>query len=74
MEVRETDDDGQFEPASDDDSALVGMMFERITEMHPDLEMRHRADIAMSMFVVVKKWAHNLDLTSDSHRIVETEE
>lgn len=73
MEVRETDDDGRFEPASEDDSALVSMMFVRITELYPDWPMHQRTDLAMMMFVVVKKWAHNLDLTSTNHRIVDSE-
>ena len=72
MEIKETDDEGRFEPSSRDDSILCGMMFEKITAMWPDLAMHHRSDLAMALFVVVKKWAHDLELTSDSHRIVET--
>jgi len=71
VEVRETDDDGRFEPASEDDSALVSMMFVKITELYPDWPMHQRTDLAMTMFVTVKRWATNLDLTSTSHRIVE---
>ena len=74
MEVRETDDDGMFEPASEDDSALISLMFIKITEMYPDWPMHERTDLAMTMFATVKRWAHNLDLTSTTHRIVETDE
>lgn len=74
MEIKETDGEGRFEPASDDDSVLVGMMFERLSEMHPEWPMGVRSDIAMALFTTVKKWAHNLELTSDSHRIVEVDE
>ena len=71
MEVRETDSDGMYEPASEDDSALVSMMFLKITELYPDWPMHERTDLAMVMFATVKKWAHNLELTSTNHRVVE---
>jgi hypothetical protein len=70
MEIKETDDEGRYEPASEDDSALVSLMFVRITELYPDWPMADRSDLAMSLFVTVKKWAHNLELTSTNHRIV----
>lgn len=71
MEIKETDGEGRFEPVSRDDSILVSLLFEKITEHRPDWPMGDRTDLAMSMFTVVKKWAHNLDLTSDHHKIVE---
>lgn len=72
MEVKQADDlTTFFEPVSKDESALVGMLFERITEIFPEWPMGDRTDHAMKMFAVVKKWGHNLDLTSDSHRMVE---
>ena len=71
MEIRETDNEGQYEPVSEDDSALVSMLFLQITELYPDWKMSDRTDLAMTMFATVKKWAHNLELTSTNHRVVE---
>lgn len=72
MEIRP--DLPDLEPSSDDESHLVGMLFDRITEMHPDWPMGDRTDFAMAMLAVVKKWAHNLELTSDSTRSVDVEQ
>lgn len=69
MEVRPEVPD--LEPSSDDESHLVGMLFERITEIYPDWPMGERTDLAMGMLAVVKKWAHNLEMTSDSSKKVE---
>ena len=74
IEVRETDNEGQYEPASEDDSALVSLMFVKITELYPDWPMHERTDLAMVMFATVKRWATDLELTSTNHRIVDTEE
>lgn len=72
MEVKQTDGSTEYlEPASQDESALVGMLFEKITELYPDWKMFERSDLAMAMFATVKKWGHNLELTSESHSIVE---
>jgi hypothetical protein len=71
MEVRDVP---ELEPVSDDESALVGMLFDRITELYPDWPMGDRTDLAMGMLAVVKKWAHNLELTSKSTRTVMTSE
>lgn len=71
MEVKQTDEATvHLEPVSQDESALVGMLFERATELYPDWKMSDRSDLAMAMFATVKKWGHNLDLTSESHRMV----
>lgn len=71
MEVRDVPD---MEPNTDDESALAGMLFDRITQLRPDWPMGDRSDLAMAMVAVVKQWAHNLELTSDSSRIVRTDE
>lgn len=71
MEVKQTDESTlHLEPTSKDESALVGMLFERITEIFPEWPMGDRSDHAMKMFAVVKKWAHDQSLTSESHRFV----
>ena len=62
-----------LEPANDDESVLVGLLFEKATLLYPDWPMGDRTDLAMSMLAVVKQWAHNLELTSDSSRTVEVE-
>ena len=62
-----------LEPANDDESILVGLLFEKATLLYPDWPMGDRTDLAMSMLAVVKSWAHNLELTSDSSRTVEVE-
>jgi hypothetical protein len=70
MEIRPDVPDNQ-DPSGQDESVLVGMMFEKITELRPDWPMGDRTDLAMAMLGVVKKWAHNLELTSDSSRLVD---
>lgn len=68
MEIRQTDESTlHLEPHSKDESALVGMLFEKITETYPDWKMSDRSDLAMSLFAVVKQWAHDMSLTSKSH-------
>lgn len=60
-----------LDPHGEDESILVGMMFEKITERYPDWKMGDRTDLAMAMLAVVKTWAHNLELTNESHKTVE---
>jgi hypothetical protein len=69
MEVRPPSAE-ELDPANDDESVLVGMLFEKITTIYPDWPMGERSDLAMSLLAVVKRWAHNLELTSDSSRTV----
>lgn len=72
MEVRP--DLPDLEPANDDESILVGLLFEKATQLYPDWPMGDRSDLAMSMLAVVKKWAHNLELTSESSRTLVIED
>lgn len=60
----------EMDPSNEDESILVGMLFDRVTEVFPEWPMGDRSDLAMKMFAVVKKWAHNLELTNDSSRTV----
>ena len=60
----------ELDPSNDDESILVGMLFDKLTELRPDWPMGDRTDLAMSMLAVVKRWAHNLEMTSDSSRTV----
>jgi hypothetical protein len=48
-----------LEPKTEDESRLVQMLFERITLLRPDDKLGDRADEAMSLFTVVKQWAHD---------------
>ena len=48
-----------LEPQTEDESKLVQMLFERITEFQPVAPLGDRTDIAMAMFATVKKWAHD---------------
>jgi hypothetical protein len=66
MEFKRSGDE-YLDPHGEDESALVGMLFEKITEHFPDWPMGDRTDLAMSMLAVTKKWAHNLELTNGSH-------
>lgn len=50
-----------LEPNTDDEMRLVSMLFGRITELRPDDKMGDRTDLAMSLFTVVKSWAHDGD-------------
>lgn len=58
----------RYEPANEDESALVQKMFETITELQPDMMMGDRTDLAMRVFGVVKQWAHEEKMT---HPLVE---
>ena len=66
----EEEDKFVLEPTTDDESQLVGMLFDKITEVYPDWNMPDRSDLAMLMLGVVKQWAHNVEATSQSTRIV----
>jgi len=57
-----------LEPKTQDEGILCQMLFERITERHPDLTLVERAELSMSLFEVVKQWAHD---TGDTKLIVE---
>jgi hypothetical protein len=46
-----------YVPVNDDESELAGKLFEKVTEMRPDLSLGDRSDLAMEMFAVVKRWA-----------------
>lgn len=60
MQVKQVGEETlHLEPKTDDEMRLVHMMFERITELRPDDKMGDRTDMAMSLFVVVKQWAHD---------------
>lgn len=48
-----------LEPKTEDESRLVQMLFEKITESLPDEKMGDRTDLAMSLFATVKQWAHD---------------
>ena len=50
---------------TDDESVLVGLLFEKITKLYPDWKMGDRTDLAMAMFAVFKRWAHSEDLTTE---------
>lgn len=64
MEIKQTDESTMhLEPKTDDEMRLVHMMFERITELRPEDKMGDRTDMAMSLFTVVKQWAHDNDDT-----------
>lgn len=53
-----------YEPANDEESALVQKVFETITELQPDMLMGDRTDLAMRTFADFKEWAHREDLTN----------
>lgn len=75
VEVKQTDEATlYYEPETDDESTLVGMLFERVTEIYPEWPMGDRTDLAMSMLAVVKRWAHNLELTSESAKVLDVNE
>ncbi len=59
------------EPVTKDESTLVGLMFEKITELYPDWPMGDRTDLAMALFAVVKQWGSDEELVSDSAVMVE---
>lgn len=67
MQVKDVEPDPLWltMPANDDESELVGMLFEKATELFPDWKMGDRTDLAMSMLAVVKKWAHKNELAKD---------
>lgn len=70
MEAKTTGNE-HLDPHGEDESVLVGMFFQRITEIFPEWPMGDRTDLAMTMLAVVKTWAHNLELTNDSHSVVD---
>jgi hypothetical protein len=45
-----------YVPINKDESDLVQMLHERITEMRPDWPLGDRSDMAMEMFAIVKRW------------------
>lgn len=51
-----------LEPKTDDESTLVQMLFEEVTNSWPDLPMGDRSDFAMRTFAVIKQWAHDLEI------------
>ena len=65
--MTDTPHDGQLafsnEPVSEDESRLVGMLFNAATKLFPEWNMGDRTDLAMSMFSVVKQWAHADEMT-----------
>ena len=62
MQVKQVGEETlHLEPKTEDESRLVQMLFERITEFYPDEKMGDRTDLAMSLFTVVKQWAHDGD-------------
>jgi hypothetical protein len=65
MQIKDiSDDEESFTmPKTDDESELVQMLFEKITELRPDWPLGDRTDLAMSMLSVVKRWAHKHKLT-----------
>lgn len=60
MEVKDVSDDKHSltMPKNEEESILVQMLFEKITEHRPDWPLGDRTDLAMSMLSVVKRWAH----------------
>lgn len=60
MEIRDVSEDEESftMPKGEEESKLVQMLFEKITELRPDWPMADRSDLAMSMLSVVKRWAH----------------
>lgn len=59
MEIKQVGEETMhLEPKTEDESALVQMLFEEVTHTWPDLPMGDRSDFAMRTFAVVKKWAH----------------
>jgi hypothetical protein len=66
MEIKSVDDDEQSftMPKGEDESRLVQMLFEKVTELRPDWPMADRSDLAMAMLSVVKRWAHESNLDS----------
>lgn len=48
-----------LEPKTDEEGLLCSMLFERLTERLPDIPMGDRAELSMSLFEVVKQWAHD---------------
>ena len=64
IEIKAVGDEGiKNEVASADEGRLATMLFDRITEELPHWPMGDRSDLAMSLFTVVKKWAHENDDT-----------
>lgn len=51
-------------PKNEEEGLLVSMMFEKVTELFPDWGMGDRTDLAMSLFSVVKRWAHKNEMTT----------
>lgn len=51
-----------LEPKTDEEGLLCSMLFERLTERLPDIPMGDRAELSMSLFEVVKQWAHDLEI------------
>lgn len=45
-------------PVTDDEMRLTNMLLERVNDLYPDWKFGDRTDLAMSMFAVVKQWAH----------------
>ena len=63
MQVKQVGEESlHLEPKTDDEMRLAHMLFERITELRPDEKMGARTDMAMSLFTVVKQWAHDLEI------------
>lgn len=60
MQVKDVSDDEESftMPKGEDESRLVQMLFEKVTDLRPDWPMADRTDLAMSMLSVVKRWAH----------------
>lgn len=60
MEIRDVSEDEESftMPKGEDESRLVSMLFEKVTELRPDWPLADRSDLAMSMMSVVKRWAH----------------
>lgn len=66
MEIKDVGDDPHLTtmPTTPEESALVQKMFEKATELFPDLKMGDRTDLAMAMLGVVKRWAHENEMTN----------
>lgn len=66
MQVKSVEDDEQSftMPKNNEESKLVQMLFDKITEHRPDWPMADRTDLAMSMLSVVKHWAHENQMSS----------
>lgn len=65
MQVKDTQPDPHLTtmPTTPEESELVQMMFEKITDLRPDEKMGDRTDLAMAMLAVVKRWAHKNEMT-----------